>query len=79
MAKVYFHFRNGNDILADPEGVDVASERIALRALAEARALIADEAMQGLIDLRQRIDAEDGTGRILHSLEFANAVRIISP
>jgi hypothetical protein len=77
MSKIFFRLRNGNTILADPEAVEVAPDRIAIRALAEARSLIADEALQGLIDLRQRIDAEDEAGSILHSIAFANAVRII--
>jgi hypothetical protein len=46
--------------------------------LTSARDCIAGEALNGTIDLRQRIDAEDGQGRVVHSLPFAGAVKIIS-
>jgi hypothetical protein len=33
----------------------------------------------GLLDLRLRIDAEDDTGEIVHSLLFVSAVTILHP
>ena len=79
MSRLYFHLYDGVDTLIDPDGIDVPYEEASSRALAEARALIADEALRGRIDLRQRIDVEDAAGRLLHSLSFYQAVEIIAP
>jgi len=46
-------------------------------ALKEARAVISQEALEGEINLGQRIEIEDEAGNLVHSLSFADAVRII--
>jgi hypothetical protein len=79
MPRLYFHLMDGADALIDQDGVDIAPEKIAGRALVEARALIADEALRGRIDLRQRIEVKDRDGAVLYSLAFAEAVEIIPP
>ena len=69
--------RNGGDLLIDPDGrvldgpVDVARD-----ALAEARALISDEALSGRIKLAQRIEVEDAGGTVVHRLNFWDAVAV---
>lgn len=73
----YFHLRDGDDLLLDPDGRALdGPEAIAECALAEARALISDEARLGRIRLEQRIDVEDAEGHVVHSLPFDRAVVI---
>jgi hypothetical protein len=79
MTLLYFHLVDGVDTLVDQDCVEMAPEKIVGRTLVEVRALIADEALRGRIDLRQRIDVKDGEGVVLHSLPFAEAVEIIGP
>lgn len=79
MPRLYFHLHNGTGMLLDEDGIEIAPETMHIRALIEARALIADEALNGQIDLRQRIEVKDGNGLVLHSLPFAEAVEIIAP
>jgi hypothetical protein len=79
MPRVYFHLHDGVDMMLDEDGNDVKVEDIVARALIEARAIIADEARQGRIDLRPRIDVEDANGTVVHRLCFTDAVEIIGP
>ena len=74
----YFHLRDGQDILLDPDGRELANLDQAMTvALREARELIAHDARDGHIRLDLRLDLENGDGRIVHSLAFADAVRIV--
>ena len=77
MALYYFHLRDGEDILLDPDGRALEGPgAIALCALIEARALISEEVRSGRIHLDQRIDVEDADGVVVHSLPFSEAVEI---
>lgn len=77
MAKFYFHLRDDVDQILDPEGIDcLNADAVATKALAAARDLIADDAKSGMIDMRYRIDVEDTSGRLVHSVEFEGAVAI---
>ena len=80
MARDYFHLRDGEDILLDPEGRELnhpgAIEQMALN---EARAIIGDDARGGTIGLNQRIDVETEAGELVHRLRFADAVVIVQP
>jgi hypothetical protein len=78
LALYYFHLRDGEDVLLDPEGRELPSRSsVSAAALREARALIGDAALQGRIMLDQNIDVEDALGEIVHTLRFADAVKII--
>lgn len=78
MPTYYFHLRNGSDILLDPEGRDLPNlNGIKHVALVEARALLSQEVLNGRINLGQRLDIEDDSGRIVHSLPFVEAVEIV--
>jgi hypothetical protein len=79
MSRLYFHLVDGVDTLIDQDGIEITPDKVAGRALAEARALIADEARAGCIDMRQRIEVKDDEGLVLHCLPFAEAVEIIPP
>ena len=78
MALFYFHLRDREDVLLDPEGRELAdAEAIAQAALREARAIISDDALAGRIRLDQQIEVHDAAGRIVHRLPFADAVEIV--
>ena len=79
MAHYYFHLRDGVDILIDHEGRELEASDIARLALTEARAIIADDAKGGRIHLDQRIDVENDSGKIVLTLQFADAVAIQYP
>jgi hypothetical protein len=77
MPLYFFHLRDGEDILLDPEGTylegQAAIEKTALEA---ARSIIGDDALKGHISLRHHIDVEDEAGSIVHCLAFNDAVTI---
>lgn len=73
----FFHLLDGADILLDPEGRELAGlEVVKAIALREARMLISHEALNGAIDFNQRIEARDRAGKVLHRLEFTDAVLV---
>jgi hypothetical protein len=77
MPVYYFHLRDGDDVLLDPDGRVLDDPgAIAESALAEARALISEEARLGRIRLDQHIDVEDADGRVVHRLPFDHAVQV---
>lgn len=77
MPLYFFHLRDGDDVLLDPDGRMLSDpEVIPACALAEARALISEEVRSGRIRLDQRIDVEDAQGVLVHRLLFARAVEI---
>jgi hypothetical protein len=78
LARFYFHLRDGEEVLLDPEGRELADAgAIAEAALREARAMVSDEALTGRIRLDQQIEVHDAEGRIVHRLGFADAVEIV--
>jgi hypothetical protein len=80
MPLYYFHLRDGEDEVLDPEGRELENlEAVARAALLEARALIADEARGGLVPFDKYIDVQDVEGVVIHRLHFIDAVQIIWP
>jgi hypothetical protein len=77
MARLYFHLHGGTEPLFDRDGIDLPIGNAVDRALVEARALIAAYALEGRINLRQRLEVADDDGVTLHSLDFADAVEIL--
>ncbi len=80
MARYFLHLRDGTDLALDAEGQEFEGEA-ALTAglLASVRDLMKGDVAAGRLDLRLRIDAETGDGRLVQSLAFIDAVRIIYP
>jgi len=77
MPLYFFLLRDGEDKLLDPDGRDFPSvQSIAAATLQEARAIISHDAMEGQIKLTYHLDVEDAAGRIVHSLEFEDAVEV---
>lgn len=80
MPRYFLHLRDGVDEVLDPSGIECATlEQLVARVLTEARQVIAADALEGEINLAQRIDADDGAGVVKHSLAFADAVTIRYP
>lgn len=80
MALLFFHLRDGHDVLLDPDGRELdGQEAIAAAALHEAREIISGDAILGRINLDQHIDVEDADGNIVHTLHFADAVELVLP
>jgi len=78
MALYFFHLRDGQDILLDPEGVDLPDPAaIARNALAAARSILSTEVLEGRLPLDMRIDVEDEAGALVHRLPFADAIAIL--
>lgn len=78
MALYFFHLRDGADRLIDPDGRELPDlDEVRRLALHEARALVSQEALEGVIRLGQRIEVEDIGGAVVHRVEFADAVRVL--
>ena len=72
----FFHLHDGVERLADPEGAELTFSQAQARALTEARALIADDVLKGIVDLRQWIEIEEADGTLFQTLSFRDAVEI---
>jgi len=77
--RYFMHLADGIDVLIDPEGTEMAFEAVAAKALAAARDCMAGDVHKGVLDLRYRIDVHDENDKVVHSLPFANAVKILPP
>lgn len=73
----FFHLRDGMNDLLDPEGRRLPSlDAVAAAALLEARAIISADAQAGMIILNRAIEVEDERGKVVHRIDFADAVEI---
>lgn len=79
MARYFMQLRGGTEELLDPEGGEFSS-LAALReaVLFTARDLLTTDVRVGLMDFRLRIDAEDVSGEIVHTLHLKNAVEVVT-
>jgi len=77
VALYFFHLRNGQDVVLDPEGREVADPSLlSAAALKEARAIISQDALTGQIQLEQWLEVRDEAGEMMHQLHFKDAVTI---
>jgi hypothetical protein len=79
MPRYFLHLRDSIDEVLDSEGVEMPPEAVAGAALMAARECIAEDVKTGELDLHYRIDVHDENGNVAHSLQFADAVRIVPP
>jgi hypothetical protein len=80
LSLLFFHLRDGHDVLLDPEGREIDGHAaVEAAALIEARAIISDEAIYGRINLDQHIDVEDEQRNVVHCLRFVDAVELVLP
>lgn len=77
MSQYFFHLSNDEEVLLDAEGREIAPEEVPSAALHEAREIISADARSGWIDLNQRIEVKDSSGRVVHGIDFEDAVQII--
>lgn len=78
MPLYFFHLRDGDDILLDPEGRNLETlNEIRTAALAEARGILSQEALAGRIELGQQIDVMDADKHLIYTIRFADAVEIV--
>lgn len=77
MPLYFLHLRDGSDELLDPDGVHMPADAVPGFALRAARDCMAGDVMNGRIELKYRIDVEDGDGRVVHSVAFADAIEVV--
>ena len=66
--------------MLDPEGTELPNiEAVKKYALRAARDTLSNEVKEGRLDLRYRIDVEDGAKEVVHSLPLGRAIVIIEP
>ena len=79
MPRYFFHLRDGTDTLIDAEGAHFNNtDEARAAAVANARSIVSHEALEGHIDLAQRIDVVDEAGTFVCSVKFAEAVDVVS-
>jgi hypothetical protein len=78
LAVYFFHLCDGRDTLIDPEGREVADAAgIGDLALKEARAMISQDALGGMIKLSHHtIEVRNADGKLVHQLAFRDAVTL---
>ncbi|QZH74214.1 MAG: hypothetical protein JY451_10960 [Erythrobacter sp.] len=75
MARYFFHLRDGQDLLLDPDGRELPDmEAVAAATLREAREIISHDAREGRIKLDYHLDVQDTGGQLVHRLDFEDAV-----
>jgi hypothetical protein len=75
-----FNIHNGNGMTEDEEGRELPGPEAArAEALKGIRSLLADDVLQGHLDLRGRIEVRDEQGGFLFAIGFADALRIEGP
>lgn len=78
MSRYFFHLRDGEDRLLDPEGRDLLTlPAVVAATLDEAKGIIAHDAHEGRIKLTYHLDVEDEHGQLVHRLDFEDAVEVI--
>ena len=78
MPRFFMHLVDGVDRILDPEGVEMPREAVEGYALRCARDCIAGDVRRGDIDFSYRIEVRDEADRLVHRLEFKDAVTIMT-
>lgn len=79
MAIYFLHLRDHIDEIRDLDGTDYRDFNALKHAvITAARDVMSADIRNGIVDLRYRIDAEDDAGRMVYTLPFSAAVRIIA-
>ena len=78
MPRFFFNIRNGDGLTEDEEGRELADDAAAREeAVRGIRSFLAEEAKQGRIDLRGRIEVADEAGARVCDVEFEDAVEVL--
>lgn len=79
MSRYHFNVYNGSGLVEDEEGRELPDlEIVAGEALKGVRSILSDEVKQGRLDLRGRLEVEDGEGTIVLTLHFKEAIEILA-
>lgn len=70
------HLIDNNDVLLDPDGLELAPENVCDATLRAARDCMAGDVQNGQLDLRYRIEVQDVSGQVIHCLDFEDALEI---
>lgn len=74
------HLRDDTSELLDEEGaVHDSLDDLRAAVLKSARDLICHDTLDGTLDLRFRLDAEDEDGTLVYSMPFTGALSVIYP
>lgn len=77
MPHYYFHLRDGNDVIEDPEGSAFLNLQAARQeALATAREILAERVRTGQVVGGQQIDICDSKGHRLSTVPFCEAFKL---
>lgn len=77
--RYFLQIRGGLTELTDLDGADFPDQETMMRAVVlSARELMGMALSSGVLDLRGRIDVEDETGHLCHSLAFCDAAHILA-
>ena len=75
MPHYFFHVREGESLICDPEGSDLPNEAAARAyAVAAARSLLSTDVLAGRLPLSHAIEVADEGGRTLLIVAFGEAV-----
>ncbi len=77
MARFYFHIREGDVVIEDPDGSELPDLRAAeLEAALSARALVVERILAGKCIGDRVLEVADSTGRVLATVSLRSSVGI---
>jgi len=80
MPRYFFNIHNSIGFVEDEEGRDFTDLEAAREAaLKGAREIIAEDAANGAVDLRGRLDVIDSAGAVVLTIPFSEAVTVLGP
>jgi hypothetical protein len=71
------HLVDGSDMLLDPEGSEMHCVDVPSKAMLAARDCMANDVKDGRLNLGYRIEVHDDSGRMIHRLEFGDALHMV--
>lgn len=76
MPRFFFHIVDGDKVIEDPDGSELANlDTARAEALQSARHLLADKVRAGEVVDGQRFEIRDGEGELLAVVRFKDAIR----
>lgn len=76
MPRFFFNIRNGDELIADPDGTDLPDLDAAVEeALNDARELLSEIVKLGNLVDGQAFEIADETGKVVRTVSFKDAVR----
>lgn len=80
MPRFHLNLKNSSVDATDEEGVEAADlDGARSQAIAGIRGFLSHEVINGILDLRGRIDIADSSGTMLMTVAFSDAVTVTQP